>query len=90
MYIKREDALAQVNGAFMTETYKKIEAVPSADVVERKRGKWIIGENENEGWCKCSVCGYTNSTCEVYSIGFGAYNFCPNCGSDMRERKDNE
>lgn len=68
--------------AFMPEAKAWMNDAPSADVVERKRGEWMIGENENDGWCKCSCCGYVNVTCEVYSI-CGVFNFCPNCGARM-------
>lgn len=49
-----------------------------------QHGEWIVGENENDGWCKCSICGYANLTCEVYPVGDVMFNFCPNCGADMR------
>lgn len=48
---------------------------PTADAVERKKGKWI-----DRGYMKvgfhCSVCG-------GYAIS-GKDNFCPHCGADMR------
>ena len=48
----------------------------SADVVERKRGEWF---DRGSLSCRCSNCG-CKSTKE--------YSFCPNCGADMRGRKD--
>lgn len=51
--------------------------IHTADVVERKRGKWIVK--------------YPLTTCPVCFNTFdivGAMNFCPNCGADMREGKD--
>ena len=58
-------------------------AIPSADVVPVKRGKWIdhieedyIGNGEY-GYIvlpKCSVCGSLNSK---------KCHFCPNCGAKM-------
>ena len=57
---------------------------PTADVVERKRGKWIrhsIG-HENTPWgFDCSACG------KWFVIGEDSaekYHYCPNCGADMR------
>ena len=50
--------------------------------IEPKRGKWI---NVSGSWSpneKCSVCGEV-----VHEYN---YNFCPNCGADMRERKESE
>ena len=41
---------------------------------ERKKGKWI-----DDGF----VGQYCCSECDYYSID--EYNFCPNCGADMRE-----
>ena len=48
---------------------------------EQKKGKWIP---VRLGDCKCSLCG------ETYGIVgglLGSYNYCPNCGADMREEK---
>lgn len=55
-----------------------------------KRGRWI---EENDGWdgifWRCSECG------EPYTLMDGRpsdnkYNFCPNCGTDMREGEQDE
>ena len=70
-----------------TEGYIEVvnaSEIENAPTIEPKRGEWVIGENENDGWCKCSVCGYVNLTCEVYAIGSEAYNYCPNCGASMK------
>lgn len=40
-----------------------VERMKSADVVERKTGKW--GDNTKDGGWKCSECGFTS-----YSVGF--------------------
>lgn len=50
-----------------------LEFMASAEP-ERKTGKWI--DDEFLGQYRCSECDY-------YSID--EYNFCPNCGADMRE-----
>ena len=58
-----------------------IDEVPSADVRENVRGKWIhdeITRNGNTVYtpnAKCSICD-----CYVFQES----NFCPNCGADMR------
>lgn len=54
---------------------KMIDESPSADVIERKRGKWIA---MGGGDWKCSCCNYTVSP-------WNNTQFCPNCGADMRE-----
>lgn len=56
-----------------------IEDLPSAQP-ERKKGKWrrrIIDSGYNADWI-CSECGYRVKT------DFVNYNYCPNCGADMR------
>jgi len=72
---------------------KKLEEQSTADVVERKKGKWIedgywsegVGMGESYGsYFRCFVCeervrsGYKH--CYM--------NFCPNCGSDNREETE--
>lgn len=45
---------------------------------ERKKGKWIDKSGGIEcAWNYCSVCG---------EQAIDLYDFCPNCGADMRER----
>lgn len=54
--------------------------IPSADVVERKRGMWVL-YNKGFGFTHyCSNCNF-----EVKEQWIDFYNFCPNCGADMRE-----
>lgn len=60
---------------------------PSADVVERKRGKWVADgkpvDPERDS-CWCSVCGAWLVGSDEYHVD---HNFCPNCGADMRGEK---
>ena len=43
---------------------------------ERKKGKWIDKSDDIDGaWNYCSVCG---------EQAIDLYDFCPNCGADMR------
>ena len=51
-----------------------IEELPSA---EPKKGKWI----EN---CACSECGWCNEVEGGFVGSTRGWNFCPNCGTDMR------
>ena len=44
---------------------------------DRKKGEWKIMSDRYGQYYACSVCGYDRS----YSYTF---NFCPNCGADMR------
>lgn len=61
---------------------ERIEEQPSADVRPAVRGRWsekpyLLGTTN-----VCSVCG------ENYGMPHGKYNFCPNCGADMREEQN--
>lgn len=61
-----------------------VEDFQAADVRENVRGKWILNEKKTTDildWCHCSVCGNLDIIQNAKS-----YNFCPNCGADMRER----
>ena len=58
----------------------RLRDFPRADVVEVKRGEWIIREPIHMHSI-CSCCGYYNA----YSPYF---NYCPNCGADMRGNED--
>lgn len=51
------------------------EALRKVPTVERKRGKWI--ENNHPFFYKCSECDWRND------VGC-SYDYCPNCGADMR------
>ena len=61
---------------------------PYADVVERKRGEWVLGHVEpgyytpggNRPWI-CSECGQV----ETWHLDKPKTKFCGECGADMRE-----
>jgi hypothetical protein len=56
-----------------------------ADVAKVKHGEWVVcGDGEYVPFI-CSACGKTTSWYHKQTA-----NYCPNCGADMRERKDNE
>lgn len=95
-YIKREDAKLRIfeygvrhrdNGSIASaceNLERQMNALPAADVVERKRGKWFRGYNPNYSpfddsgeyrYC-CSECKHVQNRVS---------NFCPNCGADLRE-----
>ena len=89
--IWKSDALACVNEAFMTQTYKAIEAIPTVDAIERKRGEWrIVGQYKDRSGrivdrLECSEC----NAVEHRDIGERLPNFCKWCGSDNRPRGNN-
>ena len=69
-----------------------LASIPSADVVEPKHGEWIgYNADKGDGWLRSDgepmflVCNKCYGT--VLNNTSAHWNFCPNCGADMRERK---
>ena len=79
------------------DIYKALEAIPSA---RQQEGKWIEVEwypiAVPSKWCEndekpiyasklqCSKCGFARNFLDGHTA---QYNFCPQCGADMRERE---
>ena len=71
------------------------EDINLAPTIEPKRGAWEEKETFHNGdddpiieeWqsARCSVCHKYHTT--PYMYYFNNYNFCPNCGADMRGRE---
>lgn len=63
---------------------------PAADVVERKRGEWI--EKALDTYRKysvtCPFCGAEYIDNYDGYVDTGNFNYCPNCGADMRGEGD--
>ena len=88
-YIEREAVKSAVKkrlgtmDLFESRFNADIDAIPSADVVERKRGEWVdiscVVHDPDGDWIatqyQCSLCGRKEYMKEP---------FC-NCGADMRE-----
>lgn len=68
---------------------RDIMEIPTADVVERKHGKWLekdIVRNSKhpiDMWqsARCSVCNRYHTT--PFSYHFYDYKYCPKCGATM-------
>lgn len=61
--------------------------IPAADVRENVRGKW---KNTVAFHIECSECGCNISANKgiVFFTHDSKYNFCPNCGADMRGNEE--
>lgn len=85
-YVKRSDALQAVgdihpldyNGQGIVE---RIKAIPAADVVEVRHGRWLIKTIRGDKRTVCSECLSETGTC--YED-----NFCPHCGAVMDGGQD--
>ena len=91
-YIKREDVMRILDQIHEVDTYQEmVEALPAADVVERKVGRWVMSKDGDDAvwnsspiaeifpiWA-CSVCGGGKE------MGGRHRNYCPNCGAKMEE-----
>lgn len=59
---------------------QEIDEAPTVDAVPVRHGRWIDKSGGIEGaWNYCSVCG---------EQAIDLYDFCPNCGADMRKDVD--
>lgn len=95
-YIRLEDAIEQFQKQYdllsddyytphrsgIADCIEILKDIPAADVRPVVRGKWVTYRPDCRPVCnwKCSACSY--------DFGFGVqpnWNFCPNCGADMRE-----
>ncbi len=64
------------DGDYWAVSMAQIQSAPTIE--ERKKGKWSIKNGELAFWDVCSECGRM----VLHKAPF--YNFCPNCGADMR------
>ena len=72
---KRELGITNCNACNFKDI---LRAQPAADVRPVVRGRWIEKPYLLGTTNVCSVCGAN------YGMPHGKYNFCPNCGADMR------
>lgn len=62
------------------EAYGIIQGMDTVDAVPVRHGRWTDKSGGIEGaWNYCSVCG---------EQAIDLYDFCPNCGADMRKDGD--
>ena len=75
-----------------------LSEMDSADVRENVKGRWVEVVDRTEMYDKegvktwgmlfqCNQCGFVLNAVEGHT---GQYNYCPNCGADMREEIKHE
>lgn len=69
-----------------TELYDILKQIPTADVVERKRGKWIKSNESALRPYMCSECGALFDVDTV--LGKLSWQYCPACGAEMKGEDD--
>lgn len=102
-YIKREDAVNILCGECLNykvccsadgeipvcPLFWKMQNIPAADVVERKKGEWVEDYNliNDTYHFHCSVCGDEEwgTRKQIEDT-----HYCPNCGADMRPTQNND
>ncbi len=77
MRLSEDESLTPYTQMLMIGVSNEIKKLPSAD---RTKGEWKC--MADCGVTECDQCGWS---IEEY---VGDYNFCPNCGSDNRERSE--
>lgn len=68
--------------------YEHFLDLPSVTPQPSRKGHWEVvsdGYSDNAYICECSEC---KDTVWVYKDADRKWNFCPNCGADMREVKE--
>ena len=99
-YIKREDAIVELVEYYNSlvdfrgydtikkntigECIERIKSLPTADVVERKVGRWVEDYHLiNDTYIyHCSVCGYECGQTREY---MSSVHYCENCGAKMED-----
>ena len=61
-----------------------VDEQPTVDAVEVVHGRWV--DDHDDPRYICEECGKWL----LIDDGTAEMNYCPNCGADMRERKDND
>lgn len=82
--IYRENWMRGTGGEEQAAWKSAIDAMPTIEP-ERKKGKWYCSDDIYESGV-CSACKF--DTGELYVACKRWFNFCPNCGADMRGEQE--
>lgn len=74
-YCPDDDGSCSKAGADIREMLDELEDMPSAQP-ERPKGEWMVSHIPDSMLWECNQCGF--------DCGAHSFNFCPNCGADMR------
>ena len=78
--IPMRNMMCDQNGCPISDAVFALDKAIEALSADRPSGEWIDRSGGIEGaWNYCSVCG---------EQAIDLYDFCPNCGADMREKGD--
>ena len=78
----REEAITVLKNTAWLGTEEKLKKVKQAiEALEPKTGKWLQNKDDSAG------CGYFICS-ECKRDFYDTWNFCPNCGADMRGEQD--
>lgn len=87
-YLSESSVIQALNSEGYTRNmrvHKKVLALPAADVVERRTGKWL-----HEQLLPDNVYGHMVAECSVCHEVRIVDNYCPNCGSKNEVGQDEQ
>ena len=68
--------MLEMRQAVLCDVEQLIYSAPTIDAAPVRRGEWVDNGIPESMLSACSVCGFP---CGAYT-----FNYCPNCGADMR------
>ena len=83
-YVQSRSVWGFEHGEFVEKS--AIEQMPTVDAVEVVHGRW---KKLPYHPYRCSICDEIAPLDQSGEFHYTS-NYCPNCGADMRERKDND
>ena len=92
-YIKESDLFKRMLNVEFKHDYdsciKFCQSLPTADVVEVRHGRWVKELWSSKGGAYYNAYRCSECNAAYMEIEYG-YNYCPNCGADMRGDEDDD